>query len=403
MHDNQKNRPFTRIRLMGLRIGNSLLIFFLLSIVVATAFLVNGIVRYGFISSFKKYFVFILVMIIVEVVVFWIGIALVYITSVQIGLKLRIIGIVVGMVPIANLITLIVILRKTIKELTFERNKLKLDEERKDKKICCTKYPILMVHGVFFRDYKYLNYWGRIPAELEQNGATVYYGMHESASAVRDSAKQLAERIEQIVQETGCKKVNVIAHSKGGLDAKCAVVTTDVSKYIASITTINTPHRGCEFADYLLAKTSDGIKNKVANAYNAALRKAGDKTPDFISAVTDLTAENCKSLTELTDGYDYKGAGIYTQSVGSCMKKSTSGAFPLNMSYHLVGHFDGPNDGLVGESSFKWGEDYTFLENSKERGISHGDVIDLNRENIVGFDIREFYVQLVAGLKKRGL
>ena len=30
-------------------------------------------------------------------------------------------------------------------------------------------------------------------------------------------------------------------------------------------------------------------------------------------------------------------------------------------------------------------------------------MIDLNRENITGFDIREFYVQLVAGLKNRGL
>ena len=30
-------------------------------------------------------------------------------------------------------------------------------------------------------------------------------------------------------------------------------------------------------------------------------------------------------------------------------------------------------------------------------------MIDLNRENIEGFDIREFYVQIVHGLKERGL
>lgn len=30
-------------------------------------------------------------------------------------------------------------------------------------------------------------------------------------------------------------------------------------------------------------------------------------------------------------------------------------------------------------------------------------MIDLNRENIPGFDVREFYVQLVAGLKTRNL
>ena len=38
-----------------------------------------------------------------------------------------------------------------------------------------------------------------------------------------------------------------------------------------------------------------------------------------------------------------------------------------------------------------------------KRGISHGDMIDLNRENFEGFDVREFYVELVADLKKRGL
>ena len=73
------------------------------------------------------------------------------------------------------------------------------------------------------------------------------------------------------------------------------------------------------------------------------------------------------------------------------------------MSYHFVKHFDGFNDGLVGEESFKWGSDYHFLTNRGLRGISHADMIDLNRENIDGFDIREFYVSVVQGLKERGL
>ena len=37
-----------------------------------------------------------------------------------------------------------------------------------------------------------------------------------------------------------------------------------------------------------------------------------------------------------------------------------------------------------------------------KRGVSHGDMIDLNRENIPGFDVREFYVNLVAELKQKG-
>ena len=37
-----------------------------------------------------------------------------------------------------------------------------------------------MVHGVFFRDFRCLNYWGRIPKELRRNGATVYYGQQRA-------------------------------------------------------------------------------------------------------------------------------------------------------------------------------------------------------------------------------
>ena len=35
--------------------------------------------------------------------------------------------------------------------------------------------------------------------------------------------------------------------------------------------------------------------------------------------------------------------------------------------------------------------------------ISHMDIIDLGREDIPGFDVREFYVQLVADIKNKGL
>lgn len=80
-----------------------------------------------------------------------------------------------------------------------------------------------------------------------------------------------------------------------------------------------------------------------------------------------------------------------------------NGKFPLNVSYWIAKHYSGANDGLVSADSFRWGEDYTFLTVNGKRGISHGDMIDLNRENIPEFDVREFYVQLVARLKTKGL
>lgn len=124
--------------------------------------------------------------------------------------------------PSAQHLYLLRIIRIVSDEVEFETEKWELDEARAESEICKTKYPLLLVHGVFFRDFRYLNYWGRIPRELQRNGATVYYGQQQSAAAVEESGKELAARIRQIVEETGCGKVNIIAHSKGGLDSRAA-------------------------------------------------------------------------------------------------------------------------------------------------------------------------------------
>ena len=336
--------------------------------------------------------------ILLESVFFWIGIILVYLTSQQLGVKWRGLGIILSLIPIVNLVMLFVILHIATREIHDETAKFKLNAERKEQQICKTKYPLLLVHGVFFRDSTLLNYWGRIPEELTQNGATIYYGKQDSASSVMDSAQKLAKRIKEIVEQTGCEKVNIIAHSKGGLDSRAAIACQNMAPYVASLTTINTPHRGCVFADYLLNKISDKHKNALAEYYNSAATALGDEKADFLTAVADLTSSKCAVFNEnVKDSPD-----VFYQSFGSILNKSSSGQFPLNLTYSFVKYFDGPNDGLVGSESFVWGERFEMLTVRGSRGISHVDVIDLSRENIPDFDVREFYVGLVADLKKRG-
>ena len=329
---------------------------------------------------------------------FWNGIIRVYVTSVQLGVKQRIIGVLCGLIPVVHLFALIAIIRITRREVREESAKTTLDQSRAKDKICATEYPLLLVHGVFFRDFRYLNYWGRIPKELEKNGAVIYYGNHQSALSVEDSGRELAARIREITEQTGCGKVNIIAHSKGGLDCRSAITHFGAAPYVASLTTVNTPHRGCLFADYLLHIAPEGLKHTLASGYNAALKRLGDQTPDFIAAVTDLTNESCLRFNDNTPD----APTVYYQSIGSKLNHATNGKFPLNFSYPIVKHFDGENDGLVSEASFPWGSRHQYLTVRGKRGISHGDMIDLNRENIPGFDVREFYVQLVAGLKKQG-
>ena len=330
---------------------------------------------------------------------FYIGITLIYCTSGQLGLKLRILGICFGIVPIANIIILVITIRKTNQEILFEYDKELLNQSRESQQICNTKYPILLVHGVFFRDYKYFGYWGRIPGQLRRNGATVYFGMQPSADSIANCAQFLTQRIKQITQETGCEKVNIIAHSKGGLDCRYAMAFCGADAYVASLTTISTPHRGSIFADYLLSKVSPKAQTHICSVYNKTLNKLGEPEADLMTAAKQLTTEYCSAL----DKQMPQPPGVLCQSFGSKMNKPLKGHFPMNFTGVIMKQLTQDYDGLVGVDSFSWGDRYTLLTSHSPTGISHCDITDLNRTNLPDFDVREFYVQLVADLKEKGL
>jgi triacylglycerol lipase len=193
--------------------------------------------------------------------------------------------------------------------------------------------------------------------------------------------------------------VNIIAHSKGGLDARYAISCLGMDEYVASLTTINTPHRGCSYADFLLSRLPRSFVRFVSKRYDNALKKLGEKSPDFYGAVSDLTAKNCAAINEAAGDCP----GVVYQSITSKLKTSKGAMFPLNISYLLAKKFEGDNDGLVSVESAKWGKFMGVLEPKKKRGISHGDVIDLNRENIKGFDVCELYVNILKDLKENNL
>lgn len=386
-----------RKRLMICNHGAECLLIFLFS--VAISFAVQIFITGYFAPSMKQVLGNLFLCFITHFLLFCNGIICVYLTSVQLGIKLRVIGVMLGWLPVVNIFFLGKILPVIFREQRLESEKEIINLNRRDKRICATKYPILLVHGFIFRDNKHLNYWGRIPGQLEINGATVYYGQHSSALSVEDSAEELKARIETIANETGCKKLNIIAHSKGGLDCRYAISNCGIADKVASLTTVNTPNKGCPYADRLLRIIPRFIQRYWATAYNTAAHKLGDPAPDFMAGVNSLTESSCNEKFDIDEVFD----GIFCQSVGSTLKHPRHAQFPLNIAASIVRHYDGENDGLVPIDSFRWGEKFVLLHSNKNRGISHGDIVDMNRSNLPDFDVREFYVQLVADLKCRGL
>ena len=141
-----------------------------------------------------------------------------------------------------------------------------------------------------------------------------------------------------------------------------------------------------------------GLLHFLAGRYNALFRKLGDISPDFEKGVRDLTAARCADFNRETPDCP----GVYYQSVMSKLQSAFGTIFPLCFSALLIRRLDGENDGLVSTASAVWGNFRGVISTPYRKGISHGDVIDLLRENLKGFDIREYYVQLVEDLRNRG-
>lgn len=109
-------------RLMICRHGRQLLILFLISTTVSAAFQIL-LAFYLLPEDVWGCVISLLVFVCVEATVFWHGILCVYCTSVQLGIRYRAWGLFCGMIPIANLVMLMLILRVTGKELRTEQEK----------------------------------------------------------------------------------------------------------------------------------------------------------------------------------------------------------------------------------------------------------------------------------------
>ncbi len=326
----------------------------------------------------------------------WNGILRMFFTSKHLRALTRLLMFLAMWIPGVNLVVLCYAMRKVHGEYDFECYKEAVRFVRRESDLCKTRYPLVLVHGVGFRDLRYFNYWGRIPRELTRYGATVYYGNQEAFATVARNAGDIRFKIQQVLEETGCGKVNIIAHSKGGLDSRYAISRLGMAPYVASLTTVSTPHRGCRFVDYA-CRLPDGFYRGVARIFDYWFGRFGDAHPDFYQATRQFSTGASRQFNEEVPDMPQ----VYYQSYATAMKDFLSDPL-LSVPYLLIKPLEGENDGLVSTESAKWGDFKGIVRNRRHRGISHGDIIDLKREDYRGFDVVEFYVKLVADLRERG-
>lgn len=250
-----------------------------------------------------------------------------------------------------------------------------------------------MVHGIVAYDKKgNVDDWGRIPEVLMEQGVDLYFGNTEGLGTYESNAAILKDRIEEILLKTNKEKVNIISHSKGGLDARYLIRKYNLGDKVASLTMISTPHHGWEFADLLYKKNISHSKFG-KNALKAFGKLYGNKKEDIDDMIYQLTSENMIAFNELV----LPDKNVFYQTFYSTLKNAFDDPKYL-YTFPYIKSISGRNDGIISEKSARWGDNCSEIEG----GFSHDEIIDVKRKKISGIDIPLIYLNIVKELSSKG-
>ncbi len=271
---------------------------------------------------------------------------------------------------------------------------------------CRTKYPILFLHGLGFHDRTPVHYyWGRIPRVLRKHGAKIYFGNQDGNATVAVNARRLVPVVRRILQETGAEKINIIAHSKGGLEARYLVSTLGMGEVIASVTTLSTPHNGSPTVDWLMRYCRVPLRAGCA-VFDLYRKFLGDKNPRTYAVLIHLTTERMQQFNLRNPDDDR----VFYQSYAFIMRNSGSDAV-MSIPHMIVEHFEGPNDGLLSPRDTRWTNFRGVYTSASGRGISHPDETDYRQVRFTNktpahhreiANMVDFYVNLVEELQWMG-
>jgi len=270
------------------------------------------------------------------------------------------------------------------------------------------RYPIVLHHGFMgFEKILSLGYFHKVPRELFKARYAVCVTQVSPAQSIVFRARQLARQTDRILKKTGAMKVNIVAHSMGGLDARYMISSLKYYGRVASLSTISTPHRGSELADAGLDKFSNHGRKAIAfflNLLGSGLNRSSPfRENHALRAVKNLSTDYARIFNQENPNrpevhyQSWAGSTGTKKEVKQGLKKDQCGA--LCYGYKIIRKKVGPNDGMVSVQSARWGEFQGVKDADHFELIGHLPFGPWKR-NSTNFNHLEFYVSLVQGLVK---
>jgi triacylglycerol lipase len=241
------------------------------------------------------------------------------------------------------------------------------------------RLPIVLAHGLMGFDQieligKRHHYFRSLPdqEQLSKMDVAIYRPRVAGSASIVKRAEALCAYVRALPEP----RVNLVAHSMGGLDARYAITHLGLADRVASLTTLGTPHYGTPLAGLSTHILGDKLKL-------AVLRNVFD-----IDAFWDLTPEAMAQFNRQTPDVD---SVFYGCVLASCRPPLMNPLLVPSYTYLRLRHGK-KNDGLVPVSAQRWG---TVL---REIRADHWAQIGWS----IGFDARSLFLELMRELRARG-
>jgi triacylglycerol lipase len=238
------------------------------------------------------------------------------------------------------------------------------------------QHAIVLAHGLLGFDHLAIgglkhHYFRGIARHLATQGAVVLASRVKPMGTVPERAQALAEFVSEIDE----RRVLVIGHSMGGLDARYALSKLGLAARVSALVTVATPHRGSCLANTTLPLT----------LLRGLLGRVGVTT----DAIQWLGEASSGSFNEdVPDAPDV----FYGCIVGETTRARVLSVPLLLASYELLLRLRGKNDGLVPSSSQRWGRELQVVPAHHFEQIGWSPLFDANT----------MYLQLLRDLDAAG-
>ena len=211
--------------------------------------------------------------------------------------------------------------------------------------------PVLLIHG-YMADASTWKKWEDL---LKKDGITFYpitfYKSDDKCGSAADHAKELNLQVQQILKNmttTGSspKQVNVVGHSKGGLDARVFLANNSYSanKAVANLIMIGTPNRGSP-----IAQSSNICKPAVEDLKPGAADTKVRMNPNtkYYTIAGDWNPSLLLNCPQLLGGIGY-----------SQLPKPNDGLVPLSSVesqgyFHNLGHTSNCHSNLLSDKEYQ--------------------------------------------------